>query len=324
MTIFEPYAHQVAGHCSIFKLDGMVCKPLIPRECEFYQKIYKEYPPLVPLTPEFHGSITIHNQKSTNNQDSSIKTTSEENKCTIFHNPSPTNHYLQLSNITDFPPSISTSYIVLEDLTAGMSKPCAMDMKVGTRQRFTTSTQLGFRLCGMRVHRRTGLYTVDRLFGRGLTPDTVEDAVAAFLFDGANVRVELIPSILSELQRMICVLSEATNPFRFYTSSLLFVYEGDTTKGRAPHVALKIIDFAHAIPKADKEGEGDDGVLMGLRNLALLFQSIAARHGSTAMSTMDEGQLWELACARERDVIGNRCTPIAPLLITSPMKTENY
>lgn len=122
---------------------------------------------------------------------------------------------------------------------------------------------------------------------------------------------------------MISVLSEATNPFRFYTSSLLFVYEGDqlAAKGRTPQVALKIIDFAHAIPKADKEGEGDDGVLMGLKNLAVLFQHIAARHGA-----MDEekDQLWELARARERDVIGNRCTPIAPLLITSPMKTENY
>jgi hypothetical protein len=54
----------------------------------------------------------------------------------------------------------------------------------------------------MRVHRWSGLYTVDRLFGRGLTPETVEDAVAAFLFDGKTVRTEvslyfsLSPSLL--------------------------------------------------------------------------------------------------------------------------------
>lgn len=127
---------------------------------------------------------------------------------------------------------------------------------------------------------------------------------------------------------MISVLSEATNPFRFYTSSLLFVYEGDpqAAKGRPPHVALKMIDFAHAIPKADKEGEGDDGVLMGLRNLALLFQNIAARHGSTVMTVLkeDSESMWELAMARDRDLIGNRCTPIAPLLVPSPLKAENY
>lgn len=241
-----------------------------------------------------------------------------------------------------------------------------MDMKVGTRQRFMTSTQLGFRLCGMRVHRRTGLYAVDRLMGRGLTPETVEDAVAAFLFDGKTVRTELIPSILVGLQRMISVLEDPTFPFRFYTSSLLFTYEGDpqpqtsstppstssssstssTTTGAKgtngpPRVDIKIIDFAHAIPKADKDGEGDDGFLFGLRNLTILFQNIAARHGMLSVVADEEeehkqwedkqwedkqweNKQWVLARARERDIIANRCTPIAPLLITSPMKGDNY
>lgn len=126
---------------------------------------------------------------------------------------------------------------------------------------------------------------------------------------------------------MIVVLSDPQFPFRFYTSSLLFIYEGDVqaTKGRPPRVDIKIIDFAHAIPKADKDGEGDDGFLFGLRNLTILFQNIAARHG-TVMSVVEveEDKQWELARARERDIIANRCTPIAPLLITSPMKGDNY
>jgi hypothetical protein len=151
MTIFEPYAHQVikshacsfslaisvyfsqcvswqvAGHCSIFKLDGMVCKPLIPREYEFYQTIYREFPPLVPLTPEFHGSITIH--KKTNNQDTLIKI-SPADKCSFYRNPSIVDTYLNITLLPPESPPNNTSYIVLEDLTAGMSKPCAMDMKV--------------------------------------------------------------------------------------------------------------------------------------------------------------------------------------------------
>ena len=105
----------------------MLCKPLIPRECEFYQTIYRDFPPLIPLTPEFHGSITIHNQKAT--------TDTHSDYFTIYRNPSPVNNYLKISN-TDSAlstSSINTSaYIVLEDLTAGMSKPCAMDMKVCT------------------------------------------------------------------------------------------------------------------------------------------------------------------------------------------------
>jgi len=115
----------------------------------------------------------------------------------------------------------------------------------------------------------------------------------------------------------------------------LFVYEGDplSAKNRPPHVALKLIDFAHAIPKADKEGEGDDGVLMGLRNLALLFQSIATRHALQQQHQIEEeeeeaktkDQMWSLSRSRERDLLASRCKPIAPLMITSsPMKAENY
>ena len=143
MSIFLNIILQVAGHCSIFKLDGMVCKPLIPRECEFYQTIYREFPPLVPLTPEFHGSITIHNQKTTQDTHSN---TSDIN-FTIYRNPpSPSlDNYLKLpttdSTIITTTTTTTTStihssaYIVLEDLTAGMSKPCAMDMKVCKRWR---------------------------------------------------------------------------------------------------------------------------------------------------------------------------------------------
>lgn len=353
MTIFEPYAHQVAGHCSILKLDGMVCKPLIPRECEFYQTIYREFPQLIPLTPAFHGSITIRKQIPNNQEDSPISA----DGLIISRNTSLVHNYLNNSTIPPFIPSNISEYIVLQDLTAGMSKPCAMDMKVGTRQRFTTSTLLGFRLCGMRVFRWSGLYSVDRLFGRGLTPDTVEDAVGAFLFDGERVRTELIPSILEELQRIISVIEDPSSPYRFYTSSLLFIYEGDQAAAAAhperPLVQLKIIDFAHAVPKSHKDGEGDDGFLFGLRNLVILFQNIAARHdGSSSSSEEDSGSeeeetdnrsnssnssssspssstsssRWKLERAREREreFIMNGC-PIAPLLVTSsPMKGDPY
>jgi len=168
------------------------------------------------------------------------------------------------------------------------------------------------------------------LVGRGLTPDTVEDAVAAFLFDGERVRTELIPSILESLRRIISVIEDPSFPYRFYTSPLLFIYEGDkeATIGQPPRIELKIIDFAHAVPKSCKDGEGDDGFLFGLRNLVILFQNIAVRHDGGASSSSDEdssseeeadSSRWKLECARERrerEFI--RMDAIVPLILTSP------
>jgi len=287
MTIFEPYAHQVAGHSSIFKLDGMVCKHLIPREYQFYQTIYNSFPQLIPLIPEFHGSITLHSPSS------SIVPSSPSSS------PSDAASVVPFSSACDESDDVY-EFVVLQDLTAGMLKPCAMDMKVGTRHRFPTSKLLGYRLCGMRVHRWAGLYAVDRLFGRGLTPENVEDPVAAFLFDGERVRTELIPSILQGLHRIISTLKDPSFPFRFYTSSLLFIYEGDQSTQTIPHVDLKIIDFAHAIPKSDKDGEDDDGFLFGLQNLVVLFKNILMHHS-------EKDNKWAL----ERDIVEDSL--VAPL-----------
>jgi hypothetical protein len=158
-----------------------------------------------------------------------------------------------------------------------------MDMKMGTyRQRFATSVMLGLRICGMRVWRGSELYSVDRLFGRGLTPETIEDAVSAFLFNGSMIRVDLIPSLLEKLRNIIGVVEHS--PFRFYTSSLLFIYDGD---GHPGAIDVRLVDFAHAIYKGTKEGEADDGFLFGMRNLVALFNSILDRHSYLRSSDND-------------------------------------
>lgn len=268
---FEPYTHQAGGHCCILKFDGRLCKPLVPRECEFYRTIHKDVPLLGTITPGFYGCVVVA--------------------------PNSTPHHLENDNdnnrMKEHPPSCLPpasadnslqSYIVLQDLTAGMSKPCVMDMKMGTyRQRFDTSVALGFRICGMRVWRGSGLYSVDRLFGRGLTCDTIEGAVSAFLYDGDCLRAELIPPILNKLKNIISVVE--LSPFRFYTSSLLFIYDGDDDSGASMDVRL--VDFAHAVYKGTKEGEPDDGFLFGMRNLVSLFTQILERHNSAVSSDSD-------------------------------------
>lgn len=291
---FEPYTHQAGGHCCILKFDGRLCKPLVQRECEFYRTIHRDVPLLATITPEFYGCVVV-----------------SPNKTSLLENDNNDNNSTQdQARLQGTSVQGETSYIVLQDLTAGMSRPCVMDMKVrlhihqyaphsfslrcvlhthapqqmGThRQRYDTSVALGFRICGMRVWRESGLYSVDRFFGRGLTCDTIEDAVGAFLFDGSCLRTYLIPAILNKLRNIIAVVE--LSPFRFYTSSLLFIYDAD--EDSSARVDVRLVDFAHATSKHTKEGETDDGFLFGMRNLVSLFTQLLERSSGSSDSDSD-------------------------------------
>jgi len=181
-------------------------------------------------------------------------------------------------------------YVVLQDLTSRFSKPCVMDIKVGTEtyepdaplekqrreaSKYPPQTVLGLRIVDMRIHdphHPDGDALGFRMFGKALgrsllTRSSVLEALRLF-FSRRN-------SIL-QLHRLVAKLKSLSTWFEdndrlsFYASSILFVYEGDRQANNVEHVELKMIDFGHV----RRSSCGDKGYKIGLTTLLSLVEEL--------------------------------------------------
>jgi len=241
----ETFTLQTAGHAGSFLKQGndKIMKPVSNNEVSFYEGYYKQFKELQPFAPKYYG----HEKK--------------ENK----------------------------TYIIMEDLTHYYKKACIMDIKMGVtsvgedatpekkasmaaKDNSTTTVTLGLRICGLKVFQpKSGEYvSKDKSWGKKVKDNNFLESISVFFNNGTHVRKELIAKYLPILERLL-VYFEKQHDLRFYSSSLLFLYDGQE-EGKDPHVDIRMIDFAHVHPIKDK-GK-DDGYLKGLRNLITFLQKL--------------------------------------------------
>jgi hypothetical protein len=236
---------QTGGHVGAFKkLDGgKIMKRVGKNEFQFYSETLGKYPNVNSFLPKFHGT----------------------------------------QNIED------SNYIIIEDLTHYYKTPCILDIKIGVtsvgedaspekkdamgkKDKETTTWKLGLRITAMKIWQadKKEYISFGKDWGKKVTEDTFLESLLNYFRNGKETRTDIVAPYLEFLRKLLQFFEEQCD-LRYYSSSLLFLYDADqTNKDATPQI--RMIDFAHV--HEIKDGGKDEGYITGLKNLIGFFEKI--------------------------------------------------
>jgi hypothetical protein len=182
-------------------------------------------------------------------------------------------------------------FLKLQDITAEMKEANVVDIKIGARtwhpshdQHYrekrhrgdleTTSSSLGFRVCGMLTYEeesQTEKYW-NRKWAKALTLESTMIGLNVF-FGQNSERINITLQKLKEIRKS---LEQNPFPVFFLGSSILICYDSSDSSA---DVRVVVVDFCNAVKNEAREV--DANFLDGLISLTNLIENIAKRRVST-------------------------------------------
>lgn len=116
----------------------------------------------------------------------------------------------------------------------------------------------------------------NKYYGRSLTDDGLRRSLTQFFHNGERLRTDIFLPLLDRLSRLLAVINQLES-YRFFTSSLLVIYDG--LDDQPSEIDVRVIDFAHATHRDMTESPAytgpDDGFVFGLKSLIELIEELS-------------------------------------------------